>query len=620
MRETLVRTSLRAGLASFARRLLFPAAVVMAAGGVLVPAVMARAGNSPDDGSAGAPEREVNPFECYGRWESATGNRTTHQMRLELLKKVDLLAEADSRSVRAMKYCVVAMLKQRLGDDDASAWFERAVDADPDEPGYDLFWGIYWERARGAKFTPVRDFAERHYRNALAKLDRLRALGRFREYHAAVEAWTQKRLLVLHQQDGLALLPWNAYPYHPAGAWVPQLSASIQTLVSEDTRDFYAQSEMRTFTGEEAFAESDVRAARRLTPRERWDLARAPLRYEVDSRIRLGTSTLGAIDLLYNHFRSLNSQVTSFYSPTRSFNDATVEQLGVRYERVFPLYPLFDLRVAGSYRRVRRQGLIEFLPDRKDEFDMYELTPSVSRFFGPDKLTLNVVYAYLNIQSLPGGVPEQAMRQKVIRGGEVVYALYRTVTLPDGLSLHAYRTPTRGWSFYGGVAQDDEIYGVRKVTRVDYYAGTHLAAAGPWELRLQGTSYTSHTVFVDPNDPHPHEYTDPTQTFSSFSPLLAVQARLIDPEASPAAGHPWGGFNLDMVNVVLPVKWEFATQGRDDYENVRGGVELWAKLFQQAVWGAPLLATVGYDAQYFYHMSKTMHLVHASIRLGWGDL
>src|SRR5690606_34258112 len=54
----------------------------------------------------------LNPFECYGRYESATGNRTPHQMNIELKKKFDQLDEEnDPRTVTAMKACVIARIK-----------------------------------------------------------------------------------------------------------------------------------------------------------------------------------------------------------------------------------------------------------------------------------------------------------------------------------------------------------------------------------------------------------------------------------------------------------------------------------------------------------------------------
>lgn len=587
------------------------------------------------EASADSGGPQLNPFECYGRWESATGGRRTAQMRIELQKKQDALAEpGEPASVRAMKYCVVAMLKQRLGDEDASSWFEKAVEAAPEEPGYELFWGMYWANARGAN-GPVRDQAERHLRAALEKLERLRDVGRFQPFHGTVEDWTQKRLLVLHERDGLALVPYAAYRYPATSRFLPELAFSSQLAVAKDTRDFYHNSEMRTFTGEAAFAASALRSNGTLTKRTLWDLARAPLRLQVENRARLNVAPVGSFDFVHSHLNIERYQVNSFYLCTseqlaqgtrpcvplsQNLNDVTVEQFGVSYERVLPLYPFADLRLAGGYRRVKREGLVEFLPQRREDFNTYEFKPSLSRFLGPDKATVGVDYVKMDIASLPGGVPEQAMRQKVIRGIRAEYALYRPLLLPSLGAGPSTRSATRGLYFYAGAVQDDETYGTRQVTHFDYYAGSRLSGPGPWDVTLQGTYYRSRTTYVDPNDRVPTYYTDLTQNFASVRPALAITRRLIDPEALPGLPPRALGFGVDMLNVVVPVHWEFAVRGRNDFENVRGGLEVWAKAYQLGLWGAPLLFTAGYDAQYFYQLDKFMHMFHTNVRLGWGDL
>lgn len=569
----------------------------------------------------GASGPRLNPFECQGRYEAATGNRTMAQVRVELQKKFDQLAETEPASVSAMKYCVIARLKQRLGDSDAGEWFEKAIATDPAEPGYELFFGLYWSMARGAR-APVLELAETHLYRALDKLEELRQAGLYRDYHQTVEDWTKKRLLVLYQQDGQPLLPWKAYEQTGAGRLAPGAFASAQLRLSQDTRDFFYNSEMRTFTGEKLFAQSDVRADRPLTDRETWDLARAPLRGQLDTRLRLRHNFIGAVDLLYSAYQSRSGQIESFYMPTTNFVDVNVAHLGAGYERVIPLYPLFDLRLAGNYKRIERSGATEFLPERREQFDSFELKPSFSRFVGSDKITLDLTYVNMNITDLPGGVPEQALREKIIRGGKLEYALYSPLTMPAFPfgSGEPYRAATRGWAFYVGALQDDETYGVRRVVRRDLYAGTRFDSPARWALQLQGTYYQSRTIFVDPNQAAPQERTDTTQNFASARGTAIYQYRLLDPDRTPGIGDSALGFAPDMLNLVIPVHWEAAVEGPTDYENVRGGAELWFKFFQQGIGGTAFLLTVGYDAQYSYNLGKTMHLFNAGLRMGWGDL
>src|SRR6266545_6001212 len=109
---------------------------------------------------------EINPYECLGRYESATGNRSISQVNGELSKKLTPLYEkGEPRSVRAMKACVVALLKSRVGDTDAYEYYERSIRENPEEPGYEMFAGNYWTGFRGAR-APVTEQAEKHYYRA----------------------------------------------------------------------------------------------------------------------------------------------------------------------------------------------------------------------------------------------------------------------------------------------------------------------------------------------------------------------------------------------------------------------------------------------------------------------
>jgi hypothetical protein len=91
------------------------------------------------------------------------------------------------------------------------------------------------------------------------------------------------------------------------------------------------------------------------------------------------------------------------------------------------------------------------------------------------------------------------------------------------------------------------------------------------------------------------------------------------------------GFAPDMLNLVIPLSWDVSLDGPanynpddtedhgNDYANVRGGVELWYKMYGTGLFGSAFLFTVGYEMQYFYNIVKTMHMAHANVRLGWGD-
>src|SRR5258706_4533420 len=208
----------------------------------------------------------MNPYECLGRYEAATGNRSMTQVRAELEKKLHPLFEpGEPPTIKAMKACVVAMLESRLGDDDAPKHYEMAIAEDPEEPGYQYWYGHYWNGFRGAR-GPIVERAEDHYYRALEKLEAKRKAGKYHDYHAVVEEWTRKQLLVSYQEDGLHLGGKNS------------VSISAQFHISRDTRDFFRNNESRLFAGELMFADSQVRGLGSLKKQQVYNIARTPLR------------------------------------------------------------------------------------------------------------------------------------------------------------------------------------------------------------------------------------------------------------------------------------------------------------------------------------------------------
>jgi len=572
---------------------------------------------------------EINPYECLGRYEAATGNRSMAQVREELEKRLHPLFDKDEpHSVRAMKLCVVAKLEARLGDGDASEHFARAISENPEEPGYELFYGELYSGYRGAR-GPVLETAEDHYYLALKKLDALRAAGKFRDYHAIVEEWVHKKLLVLYQEDGLPLLPWKAFPEHGyAGHDAPQVSLSAQFAISKDTRDFYRNNEMRSFTSELLFAQSPVRNMGPISRLLAYNIVRNPLRYRTDDFVRLRQNYLGALDFVYSYDHMVKGQIYGYYPPLNpdgtpgnwQFVDTTVQQAGLNYQRVFPIYPLFDVKLAGSVQRVDRVGIVEFQPTYREKFWLYEARPSFSRFIGPDKVTLDFVYSYMGVTDIPYGEPDEALRGKYIRAVNLEYALYSPLVLPEFRSgeLGMHRTPTRGWYFNAGAADDDDVYGTRTVRKHDFYAGTRFEGAGNYDFTLQGTYATAMTTLADQNDPNGIERLDATQSSSSFRTTALIQRRIINPDAIP--GINGSAIDFDMMNLVIPITWDKGLQGPHLYENIRVGAELWSKFFGTGFLGPAFLPTVGYDYQYFYNLKKAVNEFHVDLRMGWGKL
>jgi hypothetical protein len=587
---------------------------------------------------------EVNPYECYGGYQAATENRTIGEMRHELAQRMAWLnTEQMPPTIRAVKLCIIAKLKARVGDSDAWDYFEQSLAADPNEPGLELWAGQYWSGNRGAR-RPIAEKAEDHYYAALEKLDRLEREGRMREYHYIVKDWVHRELTVLYQMDGLPLLPWKAYPQHASGHYAPGVSISSQLRVAKDTRDFFFNNEYRQFTAEKNFAASAVRFGGtqnfdpngKLNQQQISDLARAPLRLQVDNDLRIRHNLLGTFDVIHSYLYQWKSQVYDFYDPTHyfhpdlpQFSDIQVQQFGGAYERVFPLYPLFDLRLAAGFRKVWRDGIVEFYPhkvqgidERRETLNLYEFKPSISRFLGADKLTLNGVYALLDISGTIGAPSLEQLRRKVIRAASLEYGIYQPLVLPTFAAggISTYRTPTRGLYVFGGLADDGEAYGSHQVVARDIYGGIRFEGPDWTDFWIQGTYGTNNTVYGATDGRGNGVFSEADQAFKYFRTTLILQRRIRSWDTFPGMPPSTLGFGSDMFNVVLPISWDKTLSGGNDYENVRGGLQIWTKLIGEGLWGTSFLITAGGDYQYFYHLKKGIPMFQTAIRMGWGDL
>ncbi|HVJ21888.1 MAG TPA: hypothetical protein VM686_41070 [Polyangiaceae bacterium] len=618
-------------------RLVVQSAVAALLGLLLQPTVAQAADKIPE----GA---EINPYGCLGRYETATKDRTTSQMETEVERKLDpLFQPEDPRSIRAMKACVVAMLKSRLGHSDAAEYYLMAINEQPFEPGYELWAGNYYSGFRGAH-RPVLELAERHYYAALRKLEELDRQKKRRYYHDVVEDWVRKRMLLLYQEDGLHILPWKQFRQSSSGLDAPGLSIGVMAAASQDTRPFNRRgdfNEMRTFSGEANFANSVFRAGESsgsltnrsglgpgLKPIEYYWIPRADLRYEVDAKARLRQRYFGALDFRYFDATSKDAQITSFYYPAgtkpgvntaEARNDVRVTEMGLEYQRVFPLYPLGDFRLAGGAGIGERVGVVEFLPDQHEDYKIYTVMPSYSHFVSTDKLTLDLTYTKLDFDDTPYGPPSDKQREKIIRAARLEYAFYSPMVLPNlGLfSLRPYRTPTRGIYVYAGFMQDDETYGTHTVSKQDIYGGVQYRAPVHFNYTLQGTYLTADDQFADANTGM--VYTSPGLSFRGWRTSTYAEIRVIDPEALPTITGKV--FSPDLLNIVIPVTHDLALgDSIDHYENIRAGIQAWFQVFGTGFGGPAFLFTAGYDFQYFYNISRSFHMFSVNARLGWGEL
>jgi hypothetical protein len=225
-------------------------------------------------------------------------------------------------------------------------------------------------------------------------------------------------------------------------------------------------------------------------------------------------------------------------------------------------------------------------------------------------------YVFMQIPIVPGGPIEDRVRGRSIRAFYADYAFYRPLLLPDD-TWQLRRRFTRGFHLYGGHAADDEVFGVRQVWRRDSYAGVSLRGLGAFDVTVQGTLLASDTTRDERDGANAVvRVLDDGQTIRQLRPTMVLLYRLVDEEAIPDLPRgPLAGLNL-----VLPARADFATAGTDKFDNVRAGVELWAKLLSTGLRGTNFLVTAGYEAQYFHRLAKLVHMGRLELRMGWGLL
>jgi hypothetical protein len=587
-----------------------PAAPVVVASAVVVLLAAALAGPA-----LAAPLERANPFACLGEGESLVRGMSTAEIESEVEKRVaNPPAEAEGRLEVARHHCVTAELMRRVGDFRSRDYYEKAIALAPEEPGFELWYGYYLRNVRGPRM-PLLLSAEPHYFRGLDKLRALSPQDR-RDFDEITQSWLQRGLINLYQDDGFPLLSSKAYPYRTNGTNALGAALTAMARVSRDTNEFLGVDDARRFAAEASFAGSVQRLRRPLDDQELATLVRTPLRHDLFTRLRLRVPVVGAFDFLYERFRAPESQIAAYTHPDR-FVDVAVDQFGVGWRRSFDLGRLFDLVLDGQYRRVERTGVVEWFPELTERINLIELRPAVARFFGPDKVLAGMNYVYMQIPAVPFGPLEDRVRARVIRAFYVDYAFYRQLLLPDFSTWELRRMATRGFHVYGGYAADDEVFGVRQVWRRDSYGGVSLRGLGNFDVTLQGTVLASDTTWDQRDDSNAIvRVLDESQSIQQVRPTMVLLYRVVDEEAIPDV--PKG--LLAGLNVVVPLRADFATAGIDKFDNVRGGIELWSKLISTGLRGTNFLITAGYETQYFYRLSKLIHMGRLELRMGWGIL
>lgn len=557
--------------------------------------------------AAAADEPLAPGFLCLGESESLMRGTSLDEQRGERDKRLaDLAANQVASALLPHTHCVVAELMRRVGDARAAEHYEAAIALNPKEPAYELWYGRYlmWSRGAGA---PLTEAAEIHYARALEKLAGYEGMTQVGSTAAVAREWTTRNLLSLYQEDGFALLPYGAkaYPYGQTNPALPQLTLAANANAARDTNDLWEQADVRRFTAEAQVARQRL-APDALTREQLQGIARAPLRYDALVRLRLRQNWLGVLDGHYRAVQLKNTQISAFDEPSR-FNDVAVKELGADWRRTLPLYPALDLTLEAGATAQDRTGLIEGDDARKERIYIYRGAPTVSRFLGPDKLTLTGAYVFFDIQDNKSGALDELPRERVLRALAIDYAFYRPFVLPQvqAGTWQGKRVYTRGLHFFATATSDNERFGTTVVKKTTLGVGSVLKGWEGFDFMLLGNHFSYATEV--------NRARQPELSNSQWRTNVRVMKRLLDEEITP--GMP--STALTSLQLVVPLRHDTALTGPNDYENARGGVELWAKFLAPGLRGSTFLVNASVEAQYFYRIDKVIALAQVGVRMGW---
>jgi hypothetical protein len=528
--------------------------------------------------TTGAPS---NPFKQLDEASALTSIRGLDGIRRDIKERLQKPIE------NAGEYLLLAELMKRIGDSRADEYYQKAIAADESEPAYELFYADYLRNFRGPG-RPLFPDAEKHYLRAQKKL---RHDDRQIHWNQETDQRVERGLVALYQEDGLPVINLQE-----DGISRPLIFFSSINRFAKLTGDFDNVDDVRAFTSEARLASSRLNQS--LSEDVLQGIIRVKPQGETLNRLRFRYNAWPLVEVSYKYREIKRGQLTNFFEPNK-FNRVHLDEYGVSIEKPLAVSHYFDLLLRGSYKRAKREGLIEFLPHNREHINQYEGRAALSRFFGPDKAIVETIYVF---QDIDQAVSTPIRRSRRIVGARFTYELQR-FSLD---STYRMRFDTRGIHFFAGFLDDRERFGTARLIKNDYFAASSIRGAGSYEITVQPTIFTSRVDGVL-NQLRNSQY----RTNVNFL------WRIKDEEKEPGLPEKLRWLNPAFIHLAVPFKHDVAIRGLDKFENYNIGIALNAKFFRTGSQRTTFLMSAGYQYQRFYKLNRSLNLLSFNVSMGF---
>lgn len=528
-------------------------------------------------------------------------------------KAINEMMSANTPVSSPYQLSYLAELMKLAGDPRATSVYRDAVSKDPEEPAIDLLFGEYLRNFRGP-MQPMVGAAERHFSEAARKLACLSVAGESGRY-ANVHNQLRRSIVALYERDGFPLYSWITGPA-TCTSKSPGVSLFLSTSVrgGDGITDLDVNSDIRDLTSAATYSQSLRLGLGPLSTDPLRSFLRTTSPFENVNRLRTRYRN-GRLDLFLTDRHTGKAAITYPNLRDRTpftnrdqvvYNSLKLNDFGVSAGGSFELFPATDADLSITYRKVRRTGLIDGLPNALENIDQVEVKGVVSRFVGPDKV--NGEFAFVDQSISPEQTPFRS-RGRQIYAGTFRYQIYR---LGSGAYGRAFRG-TRGVELYSGAMRDHENFGYDQpalVNRQDYFAGATVHGLNFFprllDLSIQPTWFT----FTVP--------TDKSRNSRQYRTAAYALLRLVDEErVGPNLPPEWHGWRLGFVHFIIPIQHDVPLQGLSAFSNQKVGAELAAKWFTTARGGTTFLGSARYDVQQFTQLNRTFSLFTLSVSMGF---